>query len=114
MQITTKDIIKILPFEKSFQEELLSQFDSLNPDQKFNIERILWDTYDAFYGLKLQENIELAFMRARENQENLDENFYKRIREQTEKEMQSEFFQKTSQNDLSVVRAKLEELIKKE
>lgn len=111
-KITTKDIIKILPFDEQFKQELLSGFDNLDPDKKFNLEQKLWDTYDAFYELQLKKNMQLALMRARENQEKLDKDFYKRIREQTDKEMQSETVQSVEQVDLSTARKAMELIVK--
>ena len=107
---TTQDIIKILPFEKKFRTELLRDFDKLNPDQKFAIERLVWNFYDAIYQSRLDENMQQAFLRAENNQEKLDKDFYKRIREQTERELQQEFSQTGTNVDLSTAREALKEV----
>lgn len=108
--LTTKGIIKILPLDKNFQSKLLEKFDSLSADQKFQIERIVWDAYDAFYEMKLEENLQLALLKVRKGQEKLDSQLYEKVREQTEKEMEGEFYQKTEHQDLASVREKLEKL----
>lgn len=113
MKITTKDIIKILPFDNEFKNELLGSFDGLDDDKKFNIGEVLWNAYDAFYELKLKENTQLALLQARDNQEKLDKDFYKRIREQTDKEMEQEATQMTAQVDLAQTREELKEIINK-
>lgn len=112
MKITTKDILKLLPFEKKFKSDLLNSFDNLIPDQKFTIEQMLWDIYFALFKLKLEENLQVALLSAKEDQEKLDDGFYKRIREQTEKEMQNEAAKKIEEADLSIVRGKIESLLK--
>ncbi|MBI2074504.1 MAG: hypothetical protein HYT83_01560 [Candidatus Levybacteria bacterium] len=112
MTITTKEIIKLLPFEDKFRLELLEKFDSLNPDQKFNMEQILWDAYFALYKLKLDENLQLAFLRAKENQEKLDKDFYKRVEEQTEKELSENTIEVTEEVDLEAARKAMEKIIK--
>lgn len=112
MQITTKDIIKILPFEDQLKTSLLDNFDNLNPDQKLAIEQLLWQTYESLFKLKLEENTQMALLRAKEGREKLDKEFYKRVREQTEKEMQSETIQTTQDVDLSEARKAMEVIIK--
>ncbi|MFA6016821.1 MAG: hypothetical protein WC744_01910 [Patescibacteria group bacterium] len=113
MKITTLDIIKFLPLEKKFQSNLIAKFDSLTPDQKFDIEQMVWNAYEAVYKLKLEENTKIAFMNVEDGQEKLDENFYARIKDQTVKEIESDFFKDTAQNDIDDIRAKLEKIMKK-
>lgn len=112
MKITTKDIIKILPLDENMRKTLLEEFDSMDPDRKYNLEKIMWDTYYTMYKLKLEENIQLALLKAKDNQEKLDEDFYSRVREQTEKEMQSEEVQKTQSADLDSARKAMELIVK--
>lgn len=113
MKITTKDIIKILPFEEQFKKNLLDQFDQFDPDQKFTIEQVIWDTYDGFYRLKLEENIELALLAAKENKEKLDEQFYARVRELTERDIQTNLSSGAALADLTSTREKLQQIINK-
>lgn len=112
MQLTAKNIAKLLPFDKTFKDDLLQRIDSLDPDQKFTIERMLWETYDAMFLLKLEENLAAALLRAKNRQESLDKELYKRVREQTEKEMQSEALEKTETADLEAARKAMEVIVK--
>lgn len=113
MKLTTLQIIKYLPFEKTLKDELVNSWSTMDPDKKFNLEQLVWDAYDALYDLKLQENIQLALLRAQENNETLDKDFYKRVEEQTDKEMETETFETTSSVELDQVRSKLELLMNK-
>lgn len=110
--MTTKDIIKILPFEKQFKTNLLGQFDGLSIDQKFSLEQILWETYVAFYNLKLEENIKLALLRAKDNQEALNKDFYKKVQEQTDEEMQQEATKNIEAKDLEAARIAMEKIVR--
>lgn len=112
MDITTKDIIKTLPFDQAFKTKLLHEFDSLGGDAKFAIERILWDTYFVIYHLRLQENTQLAFLRAEENEESLDSEFYQRVEEVTQKQMQEELAQNSQTVDLAQARKAMELIVK--
>lgn len=114
MKMTTQNIIKMLPFQKEFQIKLIEQFDQLTADQKFALEQILWDTYEAIYKLKLQENLQLALLRAKNKQEKLDKDLYARAKKQTEKQMETDFVKNATDFDVSHTRAKLESIIKKE
>ncbi|MBI4079168.1 MAG: hypothetical protein HY429_02630 [Candidatus Levybacteria bacterium] len=112
MQLTTKTIIKVLPLSDELKKTLLDNYDTLLPNQKFLVEDVAWNTYYALYKLRLQENMELALMRAQKNQEKLDDTFYQRVEQQTEKEMQSESLEKTETVDLSAARKAMEVIVK--
>lgn len=112
MKVTTDNIIRFLPLDKPFKDYLLENFSKFNPDQRFNIEQLLWNTFEALYKLKLEEIFELAFLRAKNNQEKLDEDFYKRVRQQTDKEFENDFLNTTTDTELSSVRQKLESFLK--
>lgn len=109
--MTTKDIIKILPLDKDFKNKLLDEFDQLNPDQKNAVGQILWKAYRDLYKIKRDANLQLAFLRAKNNQEKLDKDFYRRVREQTGKEMEQEVLQTTTQVDLAETREELQAII---
>lgn len=111
MNITTKDIIKILPFEDKFKISLLNEFDFIDSEHKFNIERILWDAFYAIYEITYQKNLRLAFERAKNNQEKLDEDFNKRVIEQTEKELQTEALDTVQKVDLEHARKAMEQIV---
>ena len=110
--ITTLDILKILPFEKEFKDNLLDNFEKLTLDQQNAMEDIIWETYDALCKMKLEENLELAFQRAKNNQEKLDEDFYARIKEQTEKEIMENFNTSLDSAELTDAREELEKIMK--
>lgn len=116
MKVTTVGIIKMLPFEKQFQLKLLDDYENnrLSPDQKFAIEQIVWDTYEAFYKLKLQENLQEALLKVKTHQEKLDKGLYIRAKQLTERQMENDFSLYMTNTDISKVRAKLESLINKD
>lgn len=111
MKIKTKDLIKILPLEESFRTELLQKYESMSPEQKYPIIQLLWDTYDALFRLKVEENMQSAFLRAKNNQEKLDHSFYDRIKIQTEKQLEEENSKILENVDLSAARKAMEQII---
>lgn len=111
MELTTKNIIKILPFDKEFKESLINSFDSLDADQKFSIERIVWDLYDGLYELRLQENIQLEMEAANDTDHPLNKEFYKRVKEKTEQDMLKEFVDTTISVDLTDARTKIDQIL---
>lgn len=98
----------MLPFDKEFKEGLMNSFDSLDSDQRFSIERVIWDLYDGLYELKLQENIRLEMEKSNDTDHPLDKDFYKRVKEKTEKEVLNEFVDNTISVDLSQARAQID------
>lgn len=111
---TTQDIIKVLPFKDEFKETLLGKFDSLTDDQRFAIERVVWELYDAIYEARLDENMQLAFDRAKRNEEKLDHEFYSRVRKQTEDQLLKEFSKTETTVELSGAREELAKILNKD
>lgn len=108
---TTQDLIKILPFDKEFKKELLENYETLDPDRKFNIQVMLWGTYDGLFDLKLEENLSIAFEEAKNNQEKLDSELYKRVRDLTADEMDRLTEDDIKALDLDIARDKLQEIL---
>ena len=113
MVLTTLDILKSLPFDQEFKNRVVDGFDKFNPDQKFVIENVIWEMYNAIYKLKLNRNIEIALKKVIKEHLPTDKSFYTKIKQETEKEMDLEFYKNVEQTDLSRVRSKLEEIMKK-
>lgn len=110
--MTTKDIIKILPFEKEFKQDLLLKYDGYTLDQRFQIERVIWGFYYALYQAHLDKNMQLAFERAKRDEEPLDGEFYARVHKQTDEELQKEYTKAETEVDISSAREELEKIIK--
>lgn len=113
MKLTTLEVIKILPFDDVFKQQLLEKFPLLSEDIKYEVVELIWDLYYAMYEVKFEENTDKAFLRAEKNQETLDNNFYKRVTEQTGKEMQQTNEQTSTHVNLSQTRQKLQEILNK-
>lgn len=111
MKITTQDIIKVLPFEEDFKKVLADFYGKADADRKFNLEQMLWDTYFTYFQIRLDENIELAMEKAKDGQEKLDGDFYKRVRMETQKQIENESIKKVTSSDLDSVRAKLQSFL---
>jgi hypothetical protein len=112
MTINTKNIIKMLPVEEKFKLDLLNEFDFYDPDTKFEVEQIIWRAFREYYKIRLDQNLQLAFVKAGNNQESFDPDFYKRIREQTEKEIEEESVKNVEAIDLSAARKAMEVIVK--
>ena len=111
--LNEKVIIKLLSLGDDLKKQLLDQFDSLDPDRKAAISQMLWDTYDALYELKLQENIEMALKKVETGEESMDEEFYTRIHKQTEQEMTVASSATAENVQLEDVRSKLQTMLQK-
>lgn len=112
MKITTQSIINILPFEESFRKELFSGLDNLSPDQKFNVEELIWDAYGALYQIILDKNMGEALLRVEAGEEMPDKEFYNKVREKTNNEIQNQISSTDVAIDLSETREELEKILK--
>lgn len=112
MKLTTKDIIKILPFEESYRDDLLQNFDSLGPDAKFNVEQALWVALNTYEELMHKRNTMLALQRVRDGQEDIDKDFYIRIAQKTYKDIEE--FERGSKEstDLAEARKAMELIVR--
>ena len=92
MKKTLKDLIHFFPFEDEFRKDFLGNYpDKLDADTKYEIENALWQMWDAYYQLKLQQNIQLEMDRRGKANEGVDANFYSEVQEMTDKEIEDEF-----------------------
>lgn len=114
MKITTKDIIKFLPFNNDFKNKLLEEFDSMELNKKFELEQMLWDAYDNLFELKVQEKMQVMIEKAKNKEIPLDQNIYRLAEKEAEKEMEAGFFKETTDTDLDAVRTRLEALMKQD
>lgn len=107
MQLTTKNIIKILPLDQKMKEDMLANFDSYPSERKFLVEQIVWEAYDDFFMLRLEENLMLGRLEAQERKKELGPDFYQRMRKKTEEEIMSQSVAAAEKLDLDVAREKL-------
>lgn len=108
---TAKDVIKVLPFSETFKNELLAKYDLMDEDQQVAVLRAVWDLYDALYEVTLDENIKAAFERAKNDEEKLDEDFYMRVRKQTDQEFQKTIRDTEATSELSSARDELQKIL---
>lgn len=108
---TAKDVIKVLPFSEAFKNELLAKYDLMDEDQQVAVLRAVWDLYDALYDVTLDENIKAAFERAKNDEEKLDEDFYMRVRKQTDQEFQKTIRETEATSELSSTRDELQKIL---
>ena len=113
--MTTKEIIKILPFDMEFKTKLLAEYDTLDEYAKGDLVDVLWSGYCTYYQLKLNENIQKGLLISQDDQpeEALDGTFYQRMIVKTEKEIQDNLTKSGADVDLSATREELEKIIGK-
>ena len=112
MILTTQKIIEMLPFDNEFKTQLLGDWDKLTVDQRFNIERLVWDAFGDIYNTRLKANLDLAMLKVAKKEDTFDPDFYKRVKQKTEQELEEQLADETTTTDLSSTREELEKLIK--
>ena len=110
MNLSTKEIIKILPLDENLKQELLEKYDTLDPRQKYKIDMVMWKGYYTLFKLKLDENLQKALKKVESGEES-GESMYGRINQQTEQEMLSLTQKDVASFDLDATREKLQSVI---
>lgn len=108
--LTTEKIIKLLPFDPVFRDQLLKDLPDMDPDRRFQAGKIIWKAYYVLYEIKLQENIQNALFDAAGNPHIIDDDEYHQIEEDTEKQIIESGLQTATENELEDVREKLKVL----
>lgn len=111
MELTREKIIQILFIDSELKTKLLKEWDNFNPDLQFELEQLLWDGYYAIYQIRLQENLQLMLKQAKEKKLTLDRDFYNQVQEQTEADLNQVNAKTVDNNDLSLIRQKIKNLI---
>lgn len=112
MQLKTKDLIHIIPFSDDVRTQLLKEYDSMDPVRKDTVVELLWNTYEALYALKLDENTQLALQRAENGEEKLDSGFYDRVKEKTKQDMRELTVKDVDEGKLEEARKAMELIVK--
>ena|SRR3989344_589439 len=110
MDLTTEKIITFLPLDQEFKQKLLEKYPQLDADTRYMVGKIIWQAYYVLYELKVQENYQLALMKAEEDGVEPGEDFYQKIEEQTEKEIQNMSYGQVTSDELTQIRSKLQHL----
>lgn len=112
MQITTKNIIKMLPIEANVKEKLSKDFDDMPLEKKYAIKELLWGFFYSWYGIKLEENTQLALLDAKNGKMKLDHNFYNKVKEKTDREIEEGALETVEKVDLEEARRAMEFIVK--
>lgn len=110
MKLDTITIIKMLPLEPAFREKLLERYNTMGPDEKVRVRRIIWDAYDEMVTSRIDAKVQLELSAVLADKAKLDGHTYERAKEAVTKELTDESIQKSQESDLSSIRNKLQEL----
>lgn len=107
-----EDIIKTLPFDTLYKADLLRVLPTLDLERSAAIEAIIRGLYDSIFSLHYQRNVQTAIDKL-PPETNVDEAFYKTIKEQTKMEMEK--LEHTvigdPQTNLSSIRGQLQQVM---
>src|SRR3989344_114099 len=109
MEITTKDIIAYLPLDPEFKKALELNLDQIDLDRKFEIINNLWMAFDDFFEIRFQENLQKSIGDVT-SKDPMGPDFYKKVRDETRKEIEREMTNKTTNYNITAVREKLQRL----
>lgn len=110
--ISTKTLINFLTFDPKLKLELLESYDTLPIDEQVRITRAVWGAFDDYQELKVQENFEKGLLLADKNSSQIDNDYYKKINEQTEKEIDEALANSQQSADLTGVRKSMEQIVR--
>lgn len=112
MQITTANLIKILPFAPEFRQTLETKYEALPEEAKWDMDEILRDYYYTLYDIKAKDILAKLMEQVEDHKDTLD-NIYGRAKAQAEKELEQELHTGKEQTELGDVREKLQDILGK-
>lgn len=109
--MTTKDLIKFLPFDEPDRNELLKTYEYADKNQRFAINQLVWTAYFDLYNDTLRDNLAKEVDEAKFGEGKLDRDLYKRALQKTEQEMKLEIEKAITDTDLSAARKAMEQIM---
>ena len=110
--ITLKKLVLFLPMDENVRAQTLKQLETITPDQKLKLSRLLWNTFFEYFRNKVNFEFQNALADAQKGKQKLHSKLYPEIRTK----VQEEFAQKLSQfedtSQIENVRKELSEIIK--
>lgn len=111
MKLKTKDLLKALPIDEKTRERVMQVLNGQDEAKKFELGEMIWDAGHMMYKQKLDENIRKSVNDPKGNGVKLDTDFYRQVKEKTDREFEQVLQSKTSSEDLAGVRDRLQQLM---
>lgn len=113
MKLNTKTIIQALPLDPGLKQDIVSKWDTMDKDLRYEIENLVWEAYYEFEDLKVDESIQKNLEKAKQGELPLNADFYNTALQSTEETKTQELHQSADTVELSAVREKLEQLMQR-
>ena len=88
MEITTRSIIEMLPFEEEDKQWMLSRLDHLTPDQDDTVTQLIWSIYAAIYEVRVLELMKIAKLNAEYRGTSLPEDIQSQVYKEVKEDLQ--------------------------
>ncbi len=113
MKLNTKTIIQSLPLDDKLKQDILSKWDTMDQDLRYEMENLIWEAYYEFEDLKVDESIQKNLERAKQGEVPLNADFYTVAVSGIEETKNQELHQSADSVELAAVREKLEQLMQR-
>lgn len=113
MDLNVQKIIKLLPWEEAFRQQLLEGLASQDLDKKVMTEQLIWQTFYRYFEARLETNMRLAMLDVEKGTRNFEgKDLYQEITTQTEQEIQAELNQQVEAKNLDEAKKAMEFIVK--
>lgn len=109
--ITTESIINFLPFPADQKLKILEKYQLAGPQEKSDMTELIWNGYSVYFNFKLQANFSKSLKLASKTHSPIDGNFYSKIVDQTEKEVETELIKAGESIDLDAARKAMQQIV---
>jgi hypothetical protein len=111
-ELNTKTIINYLPFDPKVKLELLEAYDSIPLEEQIRISRLVWQAFSEFENIKIKGNFDKGLKEASKANQKLDENYYKKIIEETQKDTEAKLSSAQESVDITRARKSMEQIVR--
>jgi len=112
MKLNTKTVIQSLPLNEDLKKNILSKWDDMDQDLRYEIENLVWEAYFELENVKVDERLQENFQKAKKGEIPLNEDFYKNAFQEVVLVQDQKIHEQVDSAELAAVRQKLELLMK--
>ena len=111
-QLTTQQILKILPMSEDIRTDILTKFDGFNEDQKLSLRKLCWTMFFQLYNDQVNYEFQKTLLEVKDKKRGLQKNMYQKIEDQVFNQLKQKLLIHADKSAVENVRSKLQQFFR--